>query len=115
MRVPVCFVSSRRWKAEHDAELDERHSKEQSARQASRTAGRGELDRLLAEHKAKVEKTKATNRQQEQATIQERDAQLKKGEEWERVASYMGAKVEREGLRDTSRYRDIVFKMKHAS
>lgn len=108
------MILNRAWKAKHDAELDERHGKEQKLRQDACAAGKAELDRLLAEHKAKVDKNKATNRQHEATTVKDRDAALQKGDEWERVSGFMGAKIEREGLRDTSRYREIVLKMKHA-
>lgn len=103
-----CFT--RAWKAKHDVELEERAAKEQKARADSRAQGRAELDKLLADHSAKVQKTKALNRENEASAP---NAQSKEGDEWEQVASYMGSKIEREGARDTSRFREIVFKQKH--
>lgn len=103
----------RAWKAKHEAELEEKSAKEQKAREASRTAGRKELERLLAEHNAKVEKNKAANLEAEKADKAAKASTSTSGDSWEKVSSYMSAKVEREGARDTSRYRDIVTKSKH--
>jgi len=98
----------------HEAELDERAKKEQKARQDSHAAGRAELDKILADHRAKVAKTKATNRQHQAQHDEGEEAPAKGPASWDRVASFMGSKVEREGARDTSRYREIVLKMKRA-
>lgn len=94
--------------------MDDRSKAEQKARQEVRAAGKAELDKILAEHRAKVEKTKATNRQHQAEHGDGEEASVKGGASWDRVASYMGAKVERDGARDTSRYREVVLKMKHA-
>ena len=101
---------NRAWKAKHDVELEERAAKEQKTRADSRAQGRAELDKLLADHSAKVQKTKKANRENEASAP---NTQAKEGDEWEQVASYMGSKIEREGARDTSRFREIVFKQKH--
>ena len=108
-------MTGRSWKETHEAELDDRSKAEQKARQEARAAGRAELDKILAEHRVKVEKTKASNRQHQAEHGAHDEAPASKGvASWDRVASYMGAKVDREGARDTTRYREIVLKMKHA-
>lgn len=109
-----CARISRNWKQQHDAELEEKSAKEQKAKEAARAAGRKELDQLLAEHAAKVEKNKKANASAEKELKAAQEGTEKSGESWEKVSAYMTAKVEREGQRDTTRYRDIVLKAKHA-
>lgn len=103
----------RAWKQTHDAELEEKAAKEQKAKEAARAAGRKELDQLLADHAAKVEKNKKANLAAEKEHVAAQEGQQKSGESWDKVSAYMTSKVEREGARDTSRFRDIVLKSKH--
>lgn len=100
---------------EHNEELDRRQEEEKKARAAVRQNGLAEFERLQEEHRAKIQKNKALNREHESSFIQNRDASFQKESEWERVNAFITTtkKDDHHGA-DTSRMREVLISMKHS-
>lgn len=125
------------WNQKHEKELLDKEAASQQRRDRALASAKEELQRLYDERKAKIAKTQAENKKNEATFVQERDSQQSAGSSWQRVmyfvdlsssrqqkasseasnpnAAQSDAKQLKHPYKDTSRFRQVLAQLKHAS
>ena len=103
-----------KWQTEHRAVLQKKMAAASQAKRDLQEFARNELENHYAERRAKVEKNKVANREEEKAYKEETTAILASGGDWEKVARYcdLGPPKSKE-ITDTSRMRSLLIDLKN--
>merc|ERR1719356_1989313 len=104
----------REWQDKHEQELEEITAKEQASKQATRATAAEELGKWYEERKDTISKKASSNRKEEVAAEEARQAALKPGANaWERVVDLIDTNAKTlDDARDTSRMRALLIQLK---
>jgi len=108
---PECIT---KWKAEQEARLVTKDADEVKKREELRLQAQQELEDWYKLYEEQLEKTKASNRDEQQEFVAEIN-NIEAGSEWERVATHcdFNAKVNK-NVKDVSRMRSILLQLKQS-
>jgi len=108
---PECIT---KWKAEQEARLVTKDADEVKKREELRIQAQQELEDWYKLYEEQLEKTKASNRDEQQEFVAEIN-NIEAGSEWERVAVHcdFNAKVSK-NVKDVSRMRSILLQLKQS-
>lgn len=102
------------WQKEFDARVAKKKAEEEELKAKFKAEAEAEIERMYAERKELMEKTKAANREAETAFIADRDAPVA-GKRWEKVVNNVDLKMktkEEGASRDVSRLRQVLLQSK---
>merc|ERR1712159_630507 len=98
------------WRKENQKKLEARAAESKKKLDAILAQAKSDRDAFYAQRTATIEATKATNRQQEQAKIDERNSAATKENLWESVGELVDMKAKADGP-DISRMRQTILAM----
>jgi len=116
--------SIREWRTQFNARIQEADAKEEASKQEMLAQAKKDLDEWERQRKDALEKTKAANREEEQAFIQERESREEEGKSRSDVRSIDWAHTSdlcdfnpksSKGSKDTSRMRGLFLHLKQGS
>lgn len=116
--------SIRQWRTEFQARIEEADAKEEAAKQEMLAQAKKDLDEWEKQRKEALEKTKAANREEEQAFIQERESREEEGKsrsdvksiDWAHTADLCDFNPKSsKGSKDTSRMRGLFLHLKQGN
>merc|ERR1712039_942612 len=104
----------REWEKTHARELEDIASQESATKNETRKTAEAELGKWHEERKDTIQKKASTNRKDEQAVIENREAASKPGANpWERVVDLIDTNARTaDESRDTSRMRALLIQLK---
>eukprot|EP00923_Selenidium_pygospionis_P019415 GHVN01033993.1.p1 GENE.GHVN01033993.1~~GHVN01033993.1.p1 ORF type:complete len:211 (-),score=23.38 GHVN01033993.1:167-799(-) len=108
------------WEEKHEVELEQKQLEENKQKKILREKAAEQIRAFYSEREQKIKKTKASNQMEEQVGLRANqesfdNRQKQEGVSWERVCSLIDFnKEERDGHRDTSRMKQLLFQLKQS-